>query len=234
MNTMAMGARMRTVTAMVLGMILVACDNTEGPAEPLMESGAESAAAEVLLDQAALSLESMEQEMDAEVDRERDRDPDRRRDGRPFPDRAGLAVELAGSAVTLAGRILTEQGATPPQVALLDSAEEFLRKAQTAAEAGDPARAIGFAEKACWTALKAVVLPEGVSEEEVRMIHDLAAELLEAAWAEVGDGGDGIESVVFGWAVQFFQAGSAQLEGGELRAVAPLWKSAILSAWIVG
>jgi len=235
MNTMATGARTRTATAVILGMVLVACQDTQSPAEPRLET--ESAADEVLLDQAALSLASLEQDMQSEVERERDRVPDgdRRRDGRrPFPDRVGLAVELAGSAVSLAGRILDEQGATQRQVELLSTAEEFLRKAETALTEGDPGRAVAFAEKACWTSLKAVVLPEGVSVEEARMIHDLAKDLLEAARAEVVAGGDSVESVVFGWAVRFFEVGSAQLEEGSVRAVAPLWKSAILSAWIVG
>jgi hypothetical protein len=239
MNTMATGTRMGTIMAMVLGMALVGCEDSQGPVEPPVES--QAAADEVLLDQAALSLASLEQDMQADVERERDRardrdrdGVDRRRDGRPFPDRAGLAVEFAGSAVALAGRILDEKGATPPQLELLDAAEEFLRKAEAALAEGDHGRAVGFAEKACWTALKAVVLPHGVSVEEARMIHEVAEELLEAARAEVGDGGDSVESVVFGWAVRFFEIGSAQLEGGSVRAVAPLWKSAILSAWIVG
>jgi hypothetical protein len=246
MNTMAIGVRMRTVTAVVLGMAVVACKDTQSVAEPLFESESESAAAEALLDEATLSLASMEQNMESEVDAERDRERererdrvrdgvvDRRPDHRPFPDRVGLVVEFAESAVSLASRILDEQGATPPQLALLSSAEEFLRKAETALAGGDPGHAVAFAEKACWTALKAVVIPGGVSVEEARMIYELAEELLESAWAEVQAGDDRLESVVFGWAVQFFQVGSAQLEEGEVRAVAPLWKSAILSAWILG
>jgi len=233
MNEKRTGARMRTFGAVVLGMLLVGCEDAAGPVEPVADPGV--AADEALLDQATLSLAGLEQQMDAEVEveRERGRVTDRGRDRR-FPDRARLAVELAGSAVSLASRVLDEQGATEPQLRLLEAAMEFVRKAEAALAHGDVSRAVTFAEKACWTALKAVVLPRGVSEEEAWMIHELAEELLEAARAEVGDGTDTVESVLFGWAERFYEIGTTQLGEGNLHGVAALWKSAVISVWIVG
>lgn len=228
------GAWMRTFGTVALGLLLVACEDTPGPVEPLGEP--ETTADEALLEQATMSLAGLEQEMetDVEVERERDRVTDRGRDRRPFPDRVELVVELAGSSVSLASRLIDERGATEPQLRLLDAAIEFVRKAEAALAQGDVSRAVAFSEKACWTALKAVILPRGVSEQEARMIHEVAGELLEAARAEVGDGTDHVGSVLFGWAKRFYVVGSTQLEEGNLHGVAALWKSAVISAWIVG
>lgn len=234
MDTTKPGPRSGAVGLLLACALLASCQDGADPVEPVVATDASEAA----LDQAVATLATMDARMEAEVDRERDRDRtrdrDRAQDRRAVVDRVGLAVELGGTAVSLATRILDEQGAEPAQLSLLESASEFESKAVEALADGDGARAAAFAVKACWTALKAVVLPGGVSEEEARMIHDLAQELLVSARAQVEASGTPQEVVLLGWAERFFEVGSGRLTSGSVHGVAALWKCAVIAAWIVG
>lgn len=232
MNTTTSLRTLPVWCVLLAGALLAACQDGVGPAP--LTSDPSLSADEAALDQAATSLESPARQMAAEAEGERGRAGDRRRDGRRHPDRVGLAVELGGTAVALATRILDAHGADEAQLRLLDSAAGFQRRAEAALAAGQLDRAVALAERACWTALKAVVLPGGVTDEEARFIHDLAADLLVEARAHVASGGSSVEAVLLRWAEHFFEVGSAQLERGHIRGVAALWKSAVVSAWIVG
>lgn len=198
--------------------------------------GNEQETDEIVLDEGALAMASYEAdelaaimiEVEAEANRTR---PER--DRRPDIDRVGIVVELSGTAVGLARRILEEQGADDEQKRFLKAAELLQRKATSALAQGDPNRAVAYAIDACWTSLKAIVLPGGVTEEEVRFIHDLAHDLLEEAILAVGDTRS-INQTLLDWAVQFYVVGAQQLENGDVRGVASLWKAAIISAHILG
>jgi hypothetical protein len=216
--------------ALLIAGSMIACQ--ESPAAPELGSdGDEGVLDEGALAMAAYDADEMAAVMaEAEVEANRTRPSDQRR---PDLDRFGIVVELSGTAVGLAGRILDEQGADEEQKRLLRAAQLQQRKAVAALAQGDTERAVAYAIDACWTALKAIVLPGGVTEEEVRFIHDLAHDLLEEAILTVGDSRS-IDQTLLDWAVQFYVVGAQQLEEGQVRGVASLWKAAIISAHIIG
>jgi HEPN domain-containing protein len=154
---------------------------------------------------------------------------------RPEPSRrAELAIALAGESIELAERLLEGTEPNAEQLRHLEHAKGFLRRAEQALEAGHPVSAIELAEAAQIAALKAVVLPRGVSDEEARAIHDLAKELLEQARAAVGGDATEIERHLLALAHSLFEAGSRQLANGSVRGVVALWKSAALSSFLIG
>ncbi len=153
----------------------------------------------------------------------------RRRD-RPDRDRVDLAIALAGTAIELATRLLPDDP-EPEQLRFLRVAERHLRAAVALAEAGQTGRAVHQAELAVWNALKAVVLPGGVSEEEQRMILDLAETLFAEARATEPEG---VKATLLGISLRLLEHGTAQLEAGNVRGVAALWSSAVISTWIIG
>jgi hypothetical protein len=217
----------RPATFAVLGLLatglLSACQ--DDPTLPEPETS------EAVLDEAALAAAAEEvATLEAELRHEAEQ---RASEGRPTPDRVELAVALGASAVELAARLLDEEGADPEQLRLLDAAKDAQRQAVIALERGDPGRALAFARRACWTALHAVVLPGGVTLEEARMIHQVAGTLLAEARATV-DPNDPTASLLLKWAGRMYEAGSRALEGGSVRSVAVLWKSAVLSAYLTG
>ncbi len=109
--------------------------------------------------------------------RGRDRGTDRTGNDRRSdvgPDRAELAIQLGVTAVALAERLLENDVLDDEQTRYLETAHELLEKAHTAFAEGQFGRAVHFAEAASWSALKAVVLPGGITEEELREMVDLA------------------------------------------------------------
>lgn len=212
---------------LVLGLLALALPTAcqDDPTVPEVETP-EAVLDEAALDAAAEEVATLEAEFRQEAEQ-------RASGERPIPDRAELAVDLGASAVELADRILDEEGADPEQLRLLDAATHYQRQAVIALERGDPSRALAFARRACWTALHAVVLPGGVTLEEARMIHQVAGALLAEARATV-DPTDPTASLLLEWAGRMYEAGSRALEGGSVRSVALLWKSAVLSAHLTG
>lgn len=223
-----------SVACLAVG-LLVGCGDGGDPVGLLPD---EAARDEVVLDEAATSLSGQEGEMAVEVERGVERDRRRRHDRarhhRHDVDRVRLAVGLGSTAVGLAARILHDEGADEAQLRLLESAARFQEQAEAALAEGHAARAVAMAGKACWTALKAVVLPGGITEEEARFVHELAEERLRGARAEVEGGGSAVEVVLLRWAARFFEIGSAQLAEGDVHGLAALWKSAVVSSWILG
>jgi hypothetical protein len=157
--------------------------------------------------------------------RQRDGDSETRAGG------AVVSVALASSSVALASRLLDEGGADEEQVRYLDTAVEYLRLAEAALEAGDPGRAVHYAKLSEWTALKAVVLPGGVTDEEARAMLDLAESLYGQAAAT---GLDDTEAALLERARALIAHGSAALEGGSVRGVVALWRAAVICTWIIG
>ena len=167
-----------------------------------------------------------------------DRRPDARRPDHRRPDhgRAELAVALSGQAVALATRLLHEQGADEEQKRLLMHAEEQHRKAKAALQEGREALAVELAQSATKTSLKAVVLPGGITEEEARMIHSLAANLLPEAQEAVAANPTALNRHLLKVAEELFRKGSDQVTDAQAstRGVVPLWKSAVISSYLIG
>jgi HEPN domain-containing protein len=241
--------RALTLTAVVaLALILAGCE-ADGPTLP--EMGDAEAQAAAALDQGAMQAQALVEESLGRMpegllpvgraDRER---PDSVRPERERPDsvrgrpdhsrRAELAIALALESIELADRML--EGTTPSeeQLRFLQHAQGLLRRAEHALEAGRPAAAVELAEAAQIAALKAVVLPRGISDEEARAIHDAAKDLLRQAHEAVGGDATEIERHLLALADRLFQAGSDQLAKGTVRGVVALWKSAAISSFLIG
>ena len=156
-------------------------------------------------------------------------------------DRARLAVDLARSAVALAERLLADDAmpTDPTTDRVTDRnrwlylAKGLLARAEHALENGYLRRAVHLAHHAQWAALKAVILPGGVTEAEIRAIADLAQQLLERAKAAVGDDPTDLELRLLGHAEQMIELGLRRLEMGEKRGVAALWRAAVVCHWLL-
>jgi len=162
----------------------------------------------------------------------RDRGQNGRR-GHVTEDRAGIEVEMAAHAIVLAERLIGD-APTDEQLRFLDTAAEFLATAREALGAGEFGRAIHSAHLATWHALKAVVLPDGVTEEEARAMIDLAHSLLIEARAAVGDGGSEIELSLLERAARLVEAAEDHLANGKIRGIGAAWRSAVISSYLIG
>jgi hypothetical protein len=149
--------------------------------------------------------------------------------------RVELAVALGAEAVEMAARLL-EPRADEQQKRLLAEARELQRQAEAALKEGHEGRAMELAEAASQTALKAVVLPGGITDQEARMIHDLAQDLLRQAAEAVKSDPTEMKRHLLSVAEQLFREGTEHLSGprGSERALATLWKSAAISSWLIG
>lgn len=175
------------------------------------------------------------------------------RDFRVSADRARFEVALARTAVALAERLLRDDVITDEQVGAatrtndapetdvrdhrnrwLMHARKWLERAEIALENGHFARAVHAAHHAQWSALKAVILPGGITEEEIREILGLARELHEQAEAALGDDPTDFELRVFNRAGDLIEIGVRRLEAGQKRGVAALWRSSLMSRWLIG
>lgn len=176
----------------------------------------------------------------------------RGRHHRPFDiseRRARLEVDWARSAVALAERLIaddvvpvTDVLTTSDVVATdvvdrrnkwLAHAKRWLSRAETALENGHFARAVHAAHHAQWSALKAVILPGGITEEEIRAMLDLAQTLHEQAVVAVGDDATELELRVLNRAADLIEIGIRKLEAGQKRGVAALWRSSLMSHWLI-
>jgi hypothetical protein len=147
--------------------------------------------------------------------------------------RARLAVALGGAAVGLAGRILEEQGADQEQLRFLVAAKEYLRAAELALEDGTARRAVHLAELAQWSALKALVLPGGVTMEEARAMERLAIGMYERAITALGDDVSPLQAELLEHARRHIAHGQRLLAGGYVRGVAALWRAAVACRWLL-
>jgi HEPN domain-containing protein len=150
------------------------------------------------------------------------------------PRRADLALELGATAVALAERLLENDALDDEQSRFLATAHELLEKARAAFAEGHYSRAVHFAEAASWAALKAVVLPGGVTEEEMRAMLDLANSLHEEARVAIGDAPTEVQLSMFKRAGRLIELGEEMVSQGKQRGVAPLWRAAVISSWLIG
>lgn len=164
--------------------------------------------------------------------------------------RARLEVRFAHSAVALAERLLADNVVPSTDVlSVTDSsvtdvpvrrnrwliyARRWLNVAETALSNGKFARAVHAANHAQWAALTAVILPGGVTKEEVRAMVQLAETLHEEAVAAVGDDPTDLEARIMNRAAELIEIGVRRLAAGQRRGVAALWRSATRSHWLLG
>jgi HEPN domain-containing protein len=145
-------------------------------------------------------------------------------------ERARLAVGLADAAVVLATRLIEAGEPDPEQLRYLEAANEYLSNAGLALEAGEDRRAIYLAEHAQWAALKAVVLPGGVTDEEARAMSELARRLYADAEAAVGSEPTELQLTR---ARHLIEAGEAKLAEGYHRGIGALWRAAVICSWLL-
>ena len=165
-----------------------------------------------------------------------------RRDFVVGPDRARLEVAFANHAVGLAERLINEEAtvseddeadAPERRNRWLAHAVRLLEKAEQALDNGNYPRAAHFAAHAQWSALKAVILPGGITEIEIRGILQVAEELHEQATASLPDDATEVQLRVLNRAGDLIEIGVRRLEAGYKRGVAALWRSATMSAWLL-
>jgi HEPN domain-containing protein len=159
------------------------------------------------------------------------------------PERAELAVSLAATAVQLADRLLNDDATPVRSLATTDVrdhqnrwfvyAQAMLARARFALENGHYARAVHFAWHAQWAALKAVILPGGVTDEEIRAMVELADRLHGEAEIAIGDEPTELEARLFARAGRLIELGEQMLEDGFKRGVAPIWRAAVISRWLM-
>jgi hypothetical protein len=154
----------------------------------------------------------------------------RHRDPGFWPGGAEIYVQLGGTAVSLATRLLDDQTPVDEQLGFLEEAKEYQREAEAAYADGDYRRAAHLADLAIWTSLQAVVLPD-VTEEEARAMLELARSQYEAALATAPEGD---EATILERARHLLAKGEAMLEAGAPRGVGALWRSAVVSTWVIG
>lgn len=158
------------------------------------------------------------------------------------PERARLAVSLAETAVALATRLIAADDVPTTDVASdvsdrqnrwLAHANRMLERAQRALGNGNFVRAVHFAQHAHWSALKAVILPGGITEEEIRAMVDLADELFAQAGEVVGDDASELERRLLQRAGRLIELGKERLEAGHKRGVAALWRASVICSWLL-
>jgi hypothetical protein len=165
-------------------------------------------------------------------------------------DRARFEVAVAAASVRLAERLI-EAGEVPDAVAdvqptdaamadvperrtrWLGLAKRWLSRAEEALANGHFARAVHASGHAQWSALKAVVLPGGITREEIRLLVRVSETLLEEARSAVGDDPGEVQARVLNRAEELRALGVRMIEAGRVRGIAPLWRSASMSAWLV-
>jgi len=157
--------------------------------------------------------------------------------------RARLAVSLAGTAVQLATRLVQDDSLPVRTLGAsnvrehrnrwLWHAQRMLEHAEKALANGHWARAIHFAEHAHWSALKAVILPGGITDEELTAMVDLSHHLYAEAEVAIGDTPTELEATLFARAGRLIEAGETMLAEGKKRGVALVWRGAVISRWLM-
>lgn len=144
-----------------------------------------------------------------------------------------VLVELASAAVTLADGLLQAAGADEEQLTLLAAAQEYLAQAVAAQEGGDTRAAAHFAHLAEWWALKAVVIPGGITDEEVLALRDLATTLLADATAAVGSEPTELQADLLAKATRMLETGVAAANNGTCRGLGAVWQAAVIASYLL-
>lgn len=165
----------------------------------------------------------------------------RDRRGDIAPERARLEVAFAGTAVALAEGLVADH-VVPTDVAESDvperqnrwlaHAEKMLERAEQALSNGRFTRAVHFAQHAQWSALKAVILPGGITEGELQAMVELAQTLHEQATTAVDENPTELRLRLLNRAGDLIEIGIRRLEAGHKRGVAALWRAAVILRWL--
>jgi hypothetical protein len=157
---------------------------------------------------------------------------------------ARLAVSVAGTSVALADSLVADDTTPVRQLSVADvrthqnrwltHAHRMLERAQVALDAGYYARAVHFAHHAHWSALKAVILPGGITKEELDAMVELATVLFAEAEVAVGDDPTVLQARLLAIAGRSIERGVAMLEEGNKRGGGAVWRGAVISRWLVG
>lgn len=148
-------------------------------------------------------------------------------------DRVNVVVALGAEAVDLATTLLESESTDADQLDLLATAQEFQAQAEAALNAGETARAAHLARLAEWWSLKAVVLPDGVSEEEIRELVDLATSLVDRATATVGEDPDAMTAVLLAKATAMLEMGLENVNSESCRGTGALWQASVISSYLI-
>jgi len=157
---------------------------------------------------------------------------------------ARLAVSLATTSVALADSLVADDATPVRQLGSADAsvhqnrwlrhAHHMLARAERALDAGFYARAVHFAYHAHWSALKAVILPGGITQEELDAMVELATEFYAAADLAVEGDPTALRERLLGIARRSIERGTAALEEGHKRGVGAVWRGAVISRWLIG
>lgn len=149
-------------------------------------------------------------------------------------DRADLIVALGAEAVDLATELLADQDADSEQQDLLATAVEFQAQAEEALSAGETARAAHLARLAEWWSLKAVVLPDGVTDEEIQQLVELATGLVNEATTTLGDDPGSLEAILLAKAQAMLEMGIENTETASCRGTGALWQASVIASYLLG
>ncbi len=156
----------------------------------------------------------------------------RQRDPAVRPGGAETAVQLGFTSVSLATRLVDEAGGgDDDQARLLAVAADYADAAREALDAGADERAVHLSDLAHWTALQAVVWPDGVSDEEALAMLDLAETQYTSAAATEPTG---VAADLLEWARALIDFGQVAVEQVPPRGTGALWRAAVISTWILG
>jgi hypothetical protein len=143
-----------------------------------------------------------------------------------------VRVALGAEALELATELVGE-GADEEQLDLLAVAEALQDRAETALADGYDRWAAHYAHLSTWWALKAVVLPGGVTDEDASGILELALGLRDGAEAALGTEPDEIQAALWAWAVRMLEAGEANQSNGTCRGLGALWQAAVIFSYLI-
>lgn len=144
-----------------------------------------------------------------------------------------LMVALGATAVDLAEGILAEDGADAEQAEYLAAARASLAQALEAAAGENLSSAHYLAGLAQWQALKAVVLPGGVTEDEVDQMLVLAQSLYDDAVLAVGDSPSTLQADLLARAGAMIQMALSHQGWRGSTTVSPLWRAAVMAAHVL-
>ena len=145
---------------------------------------------------------------------------------------ATLMVALGGTAVNLATQILSGTSADEGQTSYLGAAAETQALAEAALLAGDLSQASYLAGLAQWQALKSIVLPGGITAEDAQAMLELAQALYEQAQAAISDP-DALQSDLLRRAGAMIAMGQSNMNTWSFMCINPLWRAAVISAWLI-